>query len=125
MDAELTKDIEELRGMCEQFTIEIEKVKGSSPALAEHWENSRDLYRRTIARLESLAVGEERAEKAELAAALEELAANKCVADLLKAAMTHLAAAQQREAKLRELCKANVWLYPYQVLRVLDGKGGE
>jgi predicted secreted protein len=77
-----------------------------------------------------LAIVTARAEKAEaeLAAALEELAANKCVDDLLKAAMTHLAAAQKREAKLRDLCRAStsqVWFSRMCVLAILDGKEGD
>ena len=40
-------------------------------------------------------------------------------------AEAELAAAQQREAKLLELCEAQIWLYPYQVLKILDGKEGE
>ena len=58
--------------------------------------------------------------EAELAAALEELAATKCVDELLHAAMNHLAAAQKREAKLRELCSKHESMWKYQVLRILD-----
>ena len=35
------------------------------------------------------------------------------------------AAAQQREAKLRELCSKQKAVWTYQVLKILDGKGGE
>lgn len=36
-----------------------------------------------------------------------------------------LAAAQQREAKLRQLCSKQKAMWSYEVLRILDGKEGE